>query len=874
MYKAPYKTDDYYANNPNFDPLLLLKTISKDDDKNKVNSLNNSQENKTDDYYANNPNFDPLLLLKTVSRGDDKNKVNSLNNSQENKTNNHSTISHKESGNFTSIPNYSSSRENKGYTYGGYEPPKNNLYMENKSSTFGGFPSFNDKKNMNSNNNSSGGYKPPVSNNNFNASSNNDFSRYQTPGMSANNNFNNSSNSFNSFNSSNNFNSNGNNRNFNMEYGSYIPPKSNSRQNSHILDINPQTETNNKDDINFSAAEEVGFGGSSSIRKAKLNDGRSVIIKRFNNDSGDDILFLTEVDIMARVIHPNLMSFISLKLLKNFGNVVQYVDKLSIIMDEMSSDLDKGGKHLPLTTITKIFYETTSALAYLHKNNILHLDIKPGNILIKYIGPGSYCTKLTDMGLSITVNPKIRYYLEPAPMFNNNSSNNLNNSNNNLNSSNLNLNNNSNNNVNNLFADVDQSNIVGNFNSNTNSNSSNYIPNININQNSNKNIITISGQNYIVKIIPNNMLIRNYIRESISIPYRPFELFNLDIVSDRSDVWSLAITFLEMISGTSSVKITGIFNKDVLQIITLLDNEENKKNFIYNLLRKNSANTKCDLWYSLINNMLKVNFIERISCDEILNHPIFQEFHNIESNSFRSNNSNIIEDNTKYTIRSENIVRNHYTPNLSTLTGLLIILKYSSNLNLFIETVFLGIDLYYRTLKRLKLNHDKYNVHLIAFNCILIASKLVEDIGAIVSIDNLRTASDNIYEIKELIEMESQIVLCHNGKLYLDNLFHKCKCKHDLITALNIMCNPFVYPYINQFESQCWSGSNCNSLDKNIVSSCTRPVELNNDLIQAEMEMYPIKISQIIEHSIFVKNEYLIAESQCSELYAELSKKK
>jgi len=208
-----------------------------------------------------------------------------------------------------------------------------------------------------------------------------------------------------------------------------------------------------------------------------------------------------------------------------------------------------------------------------------------------------------------------------------------------------------------------------------------------------------------------------------------------------------------------------------------------------------------------------------------------------------------------------------YQPNVNVITGLLIIIKYAANLNLLIETVYLGIDLYYRTLKRLKLEHNKRNVHLIAFNCILIATKILEDINNVIDIQSIRTAAGNEYTIKELIEMESLIVICHNGKLYTNNIFHKCHCKHDLIAGLNAMCNIFTYPYSNNFESNCWIDPTTHRLG----NVCTKPVLCTKETILAEMEMYPTKISQIIEYHIFVKDDMIIGEQACIMLFHEMN---
>ena len=59
----------------------------------------------------------------------------------------------------------------------------------------------------------------------------------------------------------------------------------------------------------------------------------------------------------------------------------------------------KKGSLLPLRKVLNIIAETASALDYAHKHEVIHRDIKPGNIMILKNGK----TKVTDFGIAKAV---------------------------------------------------------------------------------------------------------------------------------------------------------------------------------------------------------------------------------------------------------------------------------------------------------------------------------------------------------------------------------------------------------------------------------------------------------------------------------------
>jgi serine/threonine protein kinase len=103
-----------------------------------------------------------------------------------------------------------------------------------------------------------------------------------------------------------------------------------------------------------------------------------------------------EVDIMSRFRHPHLMESIDLLPLK--GN------RLGIVMPLGQTTLSVIKKEIvPYESKVVIINQLLSAVAFLHYNKVLHLDLKCGNTIFNgdTQDPGSINIKIIDFGLSI-----------------------------------------------------------------------------------------------------------------------------------------------------------------------------------------------------------------------------------------------------------------------------------------------------------------------------------------------------------------------------------------------------------------------------------------------------------------------------------------
>ncbi|XP_077219829.1 LEAF RUST 10 DISEASE-RESISTANCE LOCUS RECEPTOR-LIKE PROTEIN KINASE-like 2.4 [Tasmannia lanceolata] len=145
--------------------------------------------------------------------------------------------------------------------------------------------------------------------------------------------------------------------------------------------------------------EKVGQGGYGSVFKGKLHDGRLVAVKVLTESKGNGEEFINEVASIGRTYHINVVSLLGFcsKGLKR-ALIYEFMPNGSL---EKFIYAEKPGKadHLGWEKLYQIAVGIARGLEYLHRGcstRILHLDIKPHNILLDQ----DFCPKISDFGLA------------------------------------------------------------------------------------------------------------------------------------------------------------------------------------------------------------------------------------------------------------------------------------------------------------------------------------------------------------------------------------------------------------------------------------------------------------------------------------------
>ncbi len=145
----------------------------------------------------------------------------------------------------------------------------------------------------------------------------------------------------------------------------------------------------------YKIQEKIGSGGQGTVYKAldtKLN--RTVVIKvlppELTAKSANFKRFEREAQLCSQLDHPNICTIYDF----NEANGVFYI-AMQYVEGKNVRQL-VGGRPLELKSALSIAIQVTDALAYAHSKNIIHRDIKAGNIMVTPAGQ----VKILDFGLA------------------------------------------------------------------------------------------------------------------------------------------------------------------------------------------------------------------------------------------------------------------------------------------------------------------------------------------------------------------------------------------------------------------------------------------------------------------------------------------
>jgi eukaryotic-like serine/threonine-protein kinase len=147
----------------------------------------------------------------------------------------------------------------------------------------------------------------------------------------------------------------------------------------------------------FLLLEEIGRGGMSTVFKATdlENAGQLVAVKvplpQFSSGLGSWSMFQREAEIGGKLDHPYILRFVALPPRKNRIHIVtEYVAGTTL-----SSRVGKG-RRLPEAEALGIMSRVCEAVDYMHRQEFVHYDLKPGNVLLCEGGS----IRLIDLGMA------------------------------------------------------------------------------------------------------------------------------------------------------------------------------------------------------------------------------------------------------------------------------------------------------------------------------------------------------------------------------------------------------------------------------------------------------------------------------------------
>jgi serine/threonine protein kinase len=146
--------------------------------------------------------------------------------------------------------------------------------------------------------------------------------------------------------------------------------------------------------------DKLGQGGYGVVYKASLPDGRHVAVKVISECKGDGEEFINEVASISKTSHVNIVSLLGFCYEKNKSALIyEFMSNGSLDKFIYRSGFPNAICDLDWNTLFHIAISIARGLEYLHQgciSRILHLDIKPQNILLDE----DFCPKISDFGLA------------------------------------------------------------------------------------------------------------------------------------------------------------------------------------------------------------------------------------------------------------------------------------------------------------------------------------------------------------------------------------------------------------------------------------------------------------------------------------------
>ncbi len=178
-----------------------------------------------------------------------------------------------------------------------------------------------------------------------------------------------------------------------------------------ILDNHGPSDVFMIDKHSLSCPTLCGKGSYASVYKGKWL-GVNCVMKIFSQEAQNfqncEEIFKKEVNMIAKLNHPNIVKFLG------YGICKEKKWERFIVMELMENDLSKVISDLsqkgdvPFTYFSAIdvMFQVAKAMCYLHKHKIYHRDLKPGNVLVNprkfgksNVGECMY-VKVADFGVS------------------------------------------------------------------------------------------------------------------------------------------------------------------------------------------------------------------------------------------------------------------------------------------------------------------------------------------------------------------------------------------------------------------------------------------------------------------------------------------
>ena len=149
----------------------------------------------------------------------------------------------------------------------------------------------------------------------------------------------------------------------------------------------------------FTVLKQLGSGAHSTILHiSRHEDGRQYALKVVPVESADDQKYLEQAEHEFRVAqmldHPNL---IKIYCLEKQTSWLMKVKKVHLLIEYVNGETLDKVPTLSVKKLVPLFVQVAAGLVQMHRRNVLHADLKPGNIMVNR---RTWQAKIIDYGLA------------------------------------------------------------------------------------------------------------------------------------------------------------------------------------------------------------------------------------------------------------------------------------------------------------------------------------------------------------------------------------------------------------------------------------------------------------------------------------------
>lgn len=152
----------------------------------------------------------------------------------------------------------------------------------------------------------------------------------------------------------------------------------------------------------------IAEGGLGTVFKARDRQlGREVAVKRIRADKAADFgggveVLIREAQQQSQLQHPNIVTVHDAGVDDEGGFIV-----MELVKGETLEDIIMRGA-LTLEDFDSLVKQTLEGMAAAHEQGIIHLDLKPGNLMVSWLAAGRFQIKILDFGLAKTAQQPVQ----------------------------------------------------------------------------------------------------------------------------------------------------------------------------------------------------------------------------------------------------------------------------------------------------------------------------------------------------------------------------------------------------------------------------------------------------------------------------------